>query len=111
MTEETCISHLLKNIADFKQQCSNDQITLLNRLWPKTAVQKYRIGVMKLLPKVHKLTGDIDENSWKFLPSRPIRGAELDPMKHPFKGRESLKSMINSVSCCQNYFTWNYNLP
>ena len=83
MSEESCIALLLRRISDFKQGCSRDQLVLLNKFWAKETVQKYRLGVMKLIPKVHKLSGDVHKDSWKNLPSRPIRGAELDPMKQP----------------------------
>ena len=85
MAEDTCVSYLLKEISNFKNECSYNQLILLNRFWPKAPVQKYKIGVMKLVPKVHKLSGKIDKESWKVLPSRPIRGAELEPMKAPSK--------------------------
>ena len=45
---------------------------------------------MKLVPKVHKLKGPISLDSWKQLKSRPIRGAENDPIKDPSKALYSL---------------------
>ena len=40
---------------------------------------KCSIGVLKLVPKVHKIA-TFDSNSWELLPSRPIRGAENCPV-------------------------------
>ena len=45
----------------------------------KPSSPKYRVGVLKLIPKIHKLS-KFDNNSWKDLPSRPIRGAENCPV-------------------------------
>ena len=47
----------------------------------QTLPELHRIGVLKLLPKVHKLKTFIDPETWKILSSRPIRAAETDPMK------------------------------
>ena len=44
-----------------------------------------RIGVLKLVPKVHKLSEPIHKDTWLELKSRPIRGAENDPMNVPSK--------------------------
>ena len=55
----------------------------MTKLWPKKLDLKCRIGVLKLVPKVHKITGPITSESWKTLSSRPIRGAENDPMRKP----------------------------
>ena len=56
---------------------------MLKPYWPRGPNQLPRIGVLKLVPKVHKLVGPIGTDTWKELKSRPIRGAENDPMKVP----------------------------
>ena len=46
--------------------------------------------------KVHKLKGSVTTDSWKLLPSRPIRGAEMDPMKFPSRVLYNLlKNMLD----------------
>ena len=56
---------------------------MLFEKWPKKRQIKPKIGVIKLLPKVHKLSGPINSESWVGLKSRPIRAAENDPMNEP----------------------------
>ena len=72
-------------IYEFKCSCSEEQLRIINHLWPYEKSSTFRVGVMKLVPKVHKLEGLISHESWKKLSSRPIRGAEMDPMRFPSK--------------------------
>ena len=81
---------LLRKISDFKINCSEVQLQILRGHWPKFSPSSYKIGVLKLVPKIHKLVGPFTVNSWKDLKSRPIRGAEQDPMKIPSKALYSL---------------------
>ena len=81
-TEQECLALLQRAIREFKNSCNAEQTRILTSLWPK-APRKYKIGIMKLIPKVHKLSGPITSESWKTLPSRPIRGSELDPINLP----------------------------
>ena len=82
MTEAQCIDHLLKMIQDFWDTCSPEQTKALKKVWPKARLTSFRLGVLKLLPKIHKL-GVIDKDSWLILTSRPIRGAEMCPTNAP----------------------------
>ena len=52
------------------------------------------IEYISLKLKVHKLTESINEHSWFKLKSRPIRGAEQDPMGIPSKALYSLLKML-----------------
>ena len=94
MNEAQCVSLLLRKIKDFKNNCSSSELKILKNWWPRIPVKNPRIGVMKLVPKVHKLTGPISSNSWETLKSRPIRGAENDPLKDPSK---ALYGMLHST--------------
>ena len=85
LSEHDCLKYLSSQINIFHNLCSPEQKKLVDSLWPKENIKKHRIGVLKLVPKVHKLKGTISEVSWNDLPSRPIRGAELDPMRQPSK--------------------------
>ena len=117
MTEEKCLATLLKKISEFRNNCSKVQDTILVKLWPKQRVDRHRIGVLKLVPKVtlfvhfvfvklhiflfkvHKIKGEITPDSWKTLSSRPIRGAETDPMRAPSKVLYLLlKEMLDKFS-------------
>ena len=94
MNEAQCVSLLLRKIKDFKNNCSSSELKILKNWWPRIPVKNPRIGVMKLVPKVHKMTGPISSNSWETLKSRPIRGAENDPLKDPSK---ALYGMLHSM--------------
>ena len=98
MSEAECITFLCNRIHKFRISCSSLQKTLVNSLWPKEYFGNHRIGVMKLIPKVHKLKGPINKESWKQLPSRPIRGAESDPIRFPSKVLfHLLKNMLSDL--------------
>ena len=94
MSEAQCVSLLLRKIRDFKKNCSASELKILSTWWPKIPVKKPRIGVMKLVPKVHKLSGPATSSSCENLKSRPIRGAENDPLKDPSK---ALYAMLHSM--------------
>ena len=80
-----CVKLLLSRISYFRSSLTEDQRSILCQFWPRVPVQSPRIGVLKLVPKVHKLNDPIDNETWKELKSRPIRGAENDHMKVPSK--------------------------
>ena len=84
LTEDECLAMLLKKIRTFQAECSDVQLKLLRQFLPRP-VEKPRLGVLKLVPKVHKIKGSISVESWNELKSRPIRGAENDPIKQPSK--------------------------
>ena len=94
LSEDQCLAKLHKSITDFRTCCSDNQRKILQQYWSKGTTDKQRIGVLKLVLKVHKLQQPIHSESWKVLPSRPIRGAETDPMKTP---STALYRMISEV--------------
>ena len=51
LSEDECLSQLASKISVFKAECTSNQRKLLDPLWPRCTV-KYRLGVMKLVPKV-----------------------------------------------------------
>ena len=53
MTEDQCLAMLLKKISEFRNNCSANQKKFLVKHWPKKSVDKPRIGVLKLVPKVY----------------------------------------------------------
>ena len=83
ISETQCVNLLLNKIDSFRLSLTEEQRLILKPHWPRGPVQVPRIGVLKLVPKVHKLVGPIGADTWKDLKSRPIRGAENDPMKVP----------------------------
>ena len=96
ISESRCLALLNGKITNFKKNCSKNQEKILRGFWPRKSVSIPRIGVMKLVPKVHKLDGPIDNDSWKDLKSRPIRGAENDPVKDPSKALYGLLQLMLS---------------
>ena len=84
MNEQECISMLLKKISTFRSSCNSEQRIILKSVWPRRKPKLYKIAVLKVVPKIHKLA-TIDANSWKHLPSRPIRGGENCPINPPSK--------------------------
>ena len=78
MSSEQCINFLKKEIATFRKNLfENEKITLKHYFSPSNP--NFRVGVLKLIPKIHKMA-TFDKESWKKLPSRPIRGAENCPV-------------------------------
>ena len=51
LSEKECLAQLSNKIRVFKAECTSKQRKLLDSLWPRSAL-KYRLGVMKLVPKV-----------------------------------------------------------
>ena len=73
MSSEQCINFLKKEIDTFRKNLSeSEKITLKHYFSPSNP--NFRVGVLKLIPKIHKMA-TFDKESWKKLPSRPIRGA------------------------------------
>ena len=75
MTEFECLALLQNKISVFKENLPHDQKQILNRNWPRILIKNPRIGVIKIVPKIHKLKNPINSESWSELKSRPIRGA------------------------------------
>ena len=78
LSEKSCIENLNFAFGKFKVFFSPELKNILMKVWPKRP-KKQKIGLLKLLPKLHKLKGAIGVNSWKELTGRPIRGADLCP--------------------------------
>ena len=99
ISEAKCLSIMQQNIKIFRDSLFEDQKIMLSSHWPKISISKPRIGVLKLVPKIHKLVGPFTSESWAELKSRPIRGAESDPMKIPSKALYSLlQKMLKDFS-------------
>ena len=82
LTEKECLDRLDFTIIKFREFCNAYQNELLSKVWPRPQFKK-SIGICKLVPKLHKLKNKIDDNSWKELRGRPIRGAEQCPTNAP----------------------------
>ena len=82
LDEKECIAKLDYCIDKFREACNAEQKQMIKKFWPKATKNK-RIGTLKLVPKVHKLKGEINELSWESLTGRPIRGAEQCPTNAP----------------------------
>ena len=79
ISEQQCLVIMLGNIQTFRATLSlSERITL--KSYFVRCNPNFRVGCMKLVPKIHKLKSPIDSESWKTLPSRPIRGAENCPI-------------------------------
>ena len=78
MSSEQCIIFLKRAIENFWSSISPEEKAFFRDYFRK-GNPNCRVGVMKLVPKIHKLS-TFGSNSWKVLPSRPIRGAENCPI-------------------------------
>jgi hypothetical protein len=78
MSADQCINFLKETIAQFRAGLDQEERSVL-RIYFSNSSPNYKVGVMKLVPKIHKLSS-FDSSSWKKLPSRPIRGAENCPV-------------------------------
>ena len=52
MSEDQCLMKLNKLIYDFQKNNSVNQCKILSKFWPKNVPTKFRLGVLKLVPKV-----------------------------------------------------------
>ena len=78
MSSEQCINYLKGVIGKFRDSLVVDE-KLVFKEYFRNPNPNFRVGVLKLIPKIHKLK-DFDQHSWKILPSRPFRGAENCPI-------------------------------
>ena len=78
MSKDQCINQLKETIQIFRQTLGPEERNIIKSIFVKGS-PKCSIGVLKLVPKVHKIA-TFDSNSWELLPSRPIRGAENCPV-------------------------------
>jgi hypothetical protein len=78
MSADQCINFLKNAIQTFRSGLTLEEKSFLQAFYVNSN-PNYRVGVLKLVPKIHKLR-EFDNQSWKVLPSRPIRGAENCPI-------------------------------
>ena len=79
LAEDECLQIIFKAIFDFRNELNGNQKELFKKYFKKCK-PNYRVGVMKLVPKIHKIAAPFNSEAWKKLPSRPIRGAENCPI-------------------------------
>ena len=92
MSSDQCINFLKDVIQEFRTGLTPEERELLKTYYSKSN-PNYRVGVLKLIPKIHKLSV-FDSQSWNKLPSRPIRGAENCPV-NPYS--QSLCKMLQEM--------------
>ena len=78
MSDDQCINFLKRTIEHFREELGPEERVALKQYFTNSN-PNYKVGIMKLTPKIHKLSTFCSE-SWKKLPSRPIRGAENCPV-------------------------------
>ena len=78
MSNDQCINFLKHSIDVFRSKLCTEGKMILKQYFHNSN-PNFRVGVLKLVPKIHKLS-KFDCESWKILPSRPIRGAENCPI-------------------------------
>ena len=101
MSNDQCINYLKLAIDTFRTGLSQEERQVLKKYFVNTN-PNFRVGVLKLVPKIHKLT-KFDSQSWKVLPSRPIRGAENCPI-NPYS--QTLCRMLQEMhSLLKNAFS------
>ena len=96
MTEAQCINYILAQNKSLWDTVTPPQKQILKNVWPRKKTTKFRLGVLKLLPKIHKLA-TITKDSWLDLSSRPIRGAEMCPTNAPSLVSISQKYINTSI--------------
>ena len=79
MSEQVCLKLMLENIRKMRENFSPTERIVLKTYFKKCN-PSYRVGCLKLVPKIHKIKGSINSKSWVQLPSRPIRGGEMCPI-------------------------------
>ena len=78
MSCDQCINYLKNEIDLFRSGLSTEGKILLKSYF-SNCNPNFRVGVLKMIPKIHKLS-EFGKQAWKKLPSRPIRGAENCPI-------------------------------
>ena len=78
LSPDQCINLLKLTIQSFRSTLSQAERELLKQYFA-CGNPNYRVGIMKIIPKIHKLT-EFGNQAWTKLPSRPIRGAENCPV-------------------------------
>ena len=90
-----CLKFLNTEIQVFRKSLDREEADILKTVFKKT-VFKEAVGVLKLIPKIHKVK-DLIPSVWKELPSRPIRGAENCPLKPYSKSLCKLLQELHAV--------------
>ena len=78
MSNDQCLALLRTAIQTFRRSLEDSERQLLGAVYSKPH-PKVAIGVLRLVPKIHKVK-TLNTETWKMLPSRPIRGAENCPI-------------------------------
>ena len=78
MSSDQCINFLKLAIQSFRSALTAEERNFLKQYFVDCN-PTHRVGVLKIIPKVHKIT-QFGSEAWKELPSRPIRGAENCPI-------------------------------
>jgi hypothetical protein len=65
-------------ISEFRDSLSCSELSVFKTVYIYTG-SSFRLATLKVIPKIHKLKGDISHESLSSLPSRPIRGGENCP--------------------------------
>ena len=78
MSADQCINLLKRTIENFRTDLLPLEKIEFKKYFSKSSPD-VKVGVLKLVPKIHKLA-NFDSQSWRSLPSRPIRGAENCPV-------------------------------
>ena len=78
LSSDQCINLLKVTIQNFRSTLKVKERELLKQYFVG-GNPNFRVGVMKIIPKIHKIT-DFSSQAWTKLPSRPIRGAENCPI-------------------------------
>ena len=96
LSSDQCINLLKATIQNFRSTLSSDECLTLKQYFV-SGNPNYKVGIMKVIPKIHKLT-EFDSQAWTKLPSRPIRGAENCPI-NPYSQTlcKLLQEMHNSL--------------
>ena len=79
MSEPQCLQLMLNNIQLFRTSLLDEE-KIIFRKYFKKVFPSFRVGCLKIIPKIHKIKSVITPESWKKLPSRPIRGGENCPV-------------------------------
>ena len=79
MSEQQCLNVMLNNIQTFRGSLLHEERLLFHKYFKKCN-PSYRVGCLKIIPKIHKIKSEVTSDSWKVLPSRPIRGGENCPV-------------------------------
>ena len=95
LSSEQCLKLLDSKVQSFRQCLNQEELSALTATHKKTYVDA-AIGILKLLPKVHKVKC-LRPETWKEVPSRPIRGAENCPLNSYSKALCKLLQQLHDL--------------